>query len=68
MLRKRPPLTGLDTSLPAQRNQIRTVLGRQWWHALPYWAPLLAGPIACALFRIRYRARPSPRAQAQDVT
>jgi uncharacterized protein (TIRG00374 family) len=149
VLRKRPPLTGLDETLLAQRNAIRTVLGRQWWQALllsagrlgfdylcllaallatgsrprpslilvayaaagiiglipitpgglgvveasltgllvlaevnssqavlatlayrlaSYWAPLLAGPVAYGLFRIRYRSRPSPRAPAHDVT
>ena len=143
VLRKRPPLTGLDETLLAQRNAIRAVLGRQWWQALllsagrlgfdylcllaallatgsrprpslilvayaaagiiglipitpgglgvveasltgllvlaevnssqavlatlayrlaSYWAPLLAGPVAYGLFRIRYRSRPSPRA------
>src|SRR5215472_14370617 len=145
VLRKRPPLTGLDESLVAQRNEIRAVLGRQWWEALllsagrlgfdyfallaallatgsrprpslilvayaaagiiglipitpgglglveasltgllvlaevnssqavlatlayrlaSYWVPLLAGPVAYGLFRIRYRSRPSARAPA----
>jgi uncharacterized protein (TIRG00374 family) len=149
VLRKRPPLTGLDETLLAQRNQIRAVLGHQWWQALllsagrlafdylcllaallatgsrprpslilvayaaagiiglipitpgglgvveasltgllvlaevnssqavlatlayrlaSYWAPLLAGPVAYGLFRMRYRSRPSPRAPAHDVT
>ena len=144
VLRKRPPLTGLDETLLAQRNEIRAVLGRQWWQALllsagrlgfdylcllaallatgsrprpslilvayaaagiiglipitpgglgvveasltgllvlaevnssqavlatlayrlaSYWAPLLAGPVAYGLFRIRYRSRPSPARQ-----
>jgi uncharacterized protein (TIRG00374 family) len=148
VLRKRPPLTGLDETLVAQRNQIRAVLGHQWWQALllsagrlafdylcllaallatgsrprpslilvayaaagiiglipitpgglgvveasltgllvlaevnssqavlatlayrlaSYWAPLLAGPVAYGLFRMRYRSRPSPRAPAHDV-
>jgi uncharacterized protein (TIRG00374 family) len=149
LLPKRPPLEGLDETLLAQRNDIRAVLGRQWWQALllsagrlgfdylcllaallatgsrprpslvlvayaaagiiglipitpgglgvveasltgllvlaevnssqavlatlayrlaSYWAPLLAGPVAYGLFRIRYRSRPSPRAPAHDVT
>jgi uncharacterized protein (TIRG00374 family) len=149
VLRKRPPMTGLDETLLAQRNQIRAVLGHQWWQALllsagrlafdylcllaallatgsrprpslilvayaaagiiglipltpgglgvveasltgllvlaevnssqavlatlayrlaSYWAPLLAGPVAYGLFRMRYRSRPSPRAPAHDVT
>src|SRR6185437_11836019 len=143
VLRKRPPLEGLDETLLSQRNDIRAVLGRQWWQALllsagrlafdylclllalratgshprpslilvayavagvvgmipatpgglglveasltgllvlaevdssqavlatltyrlaSYWAPLLAGPIAYGLFRLRYRSRPSPQA------
>jgi uncharacterized protein (TIRG00374 family) len=149
VLRKRPPMTGLDETLLTQRNQIRAVLGHQWWQALllsagrlafdylcllaallatgsrprpslilvayaaagiiglipitpgglgvveasltgllvlaevnssqavlatlayrlaSYWAPLLAGPVAYGLFRMRYRSRPSPRAPAHDVT
>jgi uncharacterized protein (TIRG00374 family) len=140
VLRKRPPLEGLDTTLLTQRNEIREVLGKQWWQALllsagrlafdylcllaalratgshprpslilvayavagiiglipitpgglgiveasltgllvlaevnssqallatltyrlaSYWLPLLAGPIAYGLFRLRYRSRPS---------
>ena len=151
VLRKRPPLEGLDTTLLTQRNEIRAVLGRQWWQALlltsgrlafdylcllaalqatgshprpslilvayavagivgmipvtpgglglveaslygllvlaqvdssqavlatlgyrlaSYWAPLLAGPIAYGLFRIRYRSRPGTReaSVAPDAT
>lgn len=151
LLRNRPPLTGFSESLLAQRDEIRAVLGRQWWQALllsagrlafdylcllaslratgcrpwpslilvayavsgivgmipltpgglglveaslsgllvlaqvdssqavlatlgyrlaSYWAPLCAGPIAYALFRIRYRGRPSaPRTgAARDAT
>jgi uncharacterized protein (TIRG00374 family) len=146
VLRKRPPLEGLDQTLLSERNEIRAVLGRQWWQALllsagrlafdyltllfalratgshprpslvlvayaiagllgmipltpgglgiveagltgllvladvnssqavlatltyriaSYWVPLLAGPIAYGLFRIRYRSRPaSPQASA----
>jgi uncharacterized protein (TIRG00374 family) len=151
VLRKRPPLAGLDETLLAQRNEIRTVLGRHWWQALllssgrlafdylcllaclratgshpspslilvayavagiiglipitpgglgiveasltgllvlaevdssqailatlgyrlaSYWVPLLAGPIAYGLFRIRYRSRPGTReaSVAPDAT
>jgi uncharacterized protein (TIRG00374 family) len=141
VLRKRRPLTGLDQTLLAQRDEIRAVLGRQWRGALllsagrlafdylcllaalratgsqprpslilvayaaagivamipatpgglglveasltgllvlaqvdssqavlatltyrlaSYWAPLIAGPIAYGLFRLRYRSRPAP--------
>ena len=152
LLPKRPPLEGLDATLLAQRDDIRAVLGRQWWQALllsagrlafdylcllaalratgshprpsviliayavagvigmipitpgglgiveasltgllvlsevnssqavlatltyrlaSYWLPLLAGPVAYALFRIRYRSHPSssaPRPAPQDAT
>jgi uncharacterized protein (TIRG00374 family) len=141
VLRKRRPLTGLDQTLLAQRDEIRAVLGRQWRQALllsagrlafdylcllaalratgsqprpslilvayaiagiialipatpgglglveasltgllvlaqvdssqavlatltyrlaSYWIPLIAGPIAYGLFRLRYRSRPAP--------
>lgn len=142
VLRKRPPIEGLDETLLSQRNEIRAVLGRQWWQALllssgrlafdylcllaalratgshprpslilvayaaagivgmipatpgglglveasltgllvlaqvdssqavlatltyrlaSYWAPLLAGPVAYGVFRIRYRSRQPPQ-------
>ena len=59
-------LTGL--LVLAEVNSSQAVLATLTYRLASYWAPLLAGPIAYALFRIRYRARPSPRAQAQDVT
>ena len=34
VLRKRPPLTGLDETLLSQRNEIRAALGEKWWQAL----------------------------------
>ncbi len=34
VLRRRPPLTGLDETLLSQRNEIRAALGEQWWQAL----------------------------------
>jgi hypothetical protein len=34
VLRRRPPMTGLDAKLLHERDQIRTVLGRQWWQAV----------------------------------
>ena len=148
-LRKRRPLTGLDETLLAQRDEIRAVLGRQWRRALllsagrlafdylclqaalratgcqprpslilvayaiagivamipatpgglglveasltgllvlaqvdssqavlatltyrlaSYWAPLIAGPIAYGLFRLRYRSRPAPPQVGQAQT
>ena len=33
LLRKRPPITGLDETLLGQRNLIRSVLGKRWWQA-----------------------------------
>jgi len=53
VLRKRPPLTGLDQTLLAQRNEIRTVLGRQWWQALLLSAGRLAFDYLCLLFALR---------------
>jgi hypothetical protein len=48
--RKRSPLLGLDESLLAQRNEIRAVLGRQWWQALLLSAGRLAFDYLCLLF------------------
>jgi uncharacterized protein (TIRG00374 family) len=53
VLRKRPPLTGLDESLMAQRNEIRAVLGRQWWQALLLSAGRLAFDYLCLLAALR---------------
>jgi uncharacterized protein (TIRG00374 family) len=51
--RKRPPLRGLDETLIAQRNEIRTVLGRQWWQALLLSAGRLAFDYLCLLAALR---------------
>ena len=51
--RKRPPLEGLDTTLLAQRNDIRAVLGRQWWQALLLSAGRLAFDYLCLLAALR---------------
>jgi uncharacterized protein (TIRG00374 family) len=51
--RKRPPLTGLDDVLVAQRNEIRAVLGRQWWQALLLSAGRLAFDYLCLLASLR---------------
>ncbi len=51
--RKRPPLEGLDTTLLAQRNEIRAVLGRQWWQALLLSAGRLAFDYLCLLAALR---------------
>jgi uncharacterized protein (TIRG00374 family) len=53
VLRKRPPLEGLDETLLAQRDEIRTVLGRQWWQALLLSAGRLAFDYLCLLFALR---------------
>jgi uncharacterized protein (TIRG00374 family) len=53
VLRKRPPLQGLDETLIAQRNDIRTVLGRQWWQALLLSVGRLAFDYLCLLASLR---------------
>jgi uncharacterized protein (TIRG00374 family) len=61
VLRKRPPLEGLDQTLLSQRNEIRTVLGRQWWQALLLSAGRLAFDYLCLLAALRATgARPRP--------
>lgn len=52
-LRKRPPLEGLDQTLLAQRNDIRAVLGRQWWQALLLSVGRLAFDYLCLLAALR---------------
>ena len=52
-LRKRPPLEGLDAILLSQRNDIRAVLGRQWWQALTLSAGRLAFDYLCLLAALR---------------
>ena len=53
VMRKRPPLTGLDETLLTQRNEIRAVLGRQWWQALLLSAGRLAFDYLCLLGALR---------------
>jgi uncharacterized protein (TIRG00374 family) len=61
ILRNRPPLTGLDESLLDQRNEIRAVLGEQWWRALLLSAGRLAFDYLCLLFALRATgSRPRP--------
>ena len=50
---RRPPLTGLDTRLLAERNTIRAVLGRQWWQAVLLTAGRLGFDYACLLAVLR---------------
>ena len=61
ILRKRPPLQGLDQTLLTQRNEIRAVLGEQWWQALLLSAGRLAFDYLCLLAALRATgARPRP--------
>jgi uncharacterized protein (TIRG00374 family) len=61
VLRKRPPLTGLDRTLLSQRNEIRAALGRQWWQALLLSAGRLAFDYLCLLAALRATgSRPRP--------
>ena len=61
VLRNRPPLAGLDESLLSQRNEIRAVLGKQWWQALLLSAGRLALDYLCLLFALRATgSRPRP--------
>jgi uncharacterized protein (TIRG00374 family) len=53
VLRKRPPLQGLDRTLLAQRDEIRATLGRQWWQALLLSAGRLAFDYLCLLLALR---------------
>jgi uncharacterized protein (TIRG00374 family) len=53
VLRKRPPLEGLDNTLLTQRDEIRAVLGRQWWQALLLSAGRLAFDYLCLLAALR---------------
>ena len=53
VLRKRPPLAGLDETLLSQRNEIRAVLGKQWWRALLLSAGRLAFDYLCLIAALR---------------
>lgn len=53
VLRKRPPLEGLDQTLLAQRNDIREALGRQWWQAVLLAAGRLAFDYLCLLAALK---------------
>lgn len=58
---KRPPVHGLDETLLSQRNEIRAVLGRQWWQALLLSAGRLAFDYLCLLAALRATgSRPRP--------
>ena len=49
-------LTGL--LVLSEVNSSQAVLATLTYRLASYWLPLLAGPIAYALFRIRYRSHP----------
>jgi uncharacterized protein (TIRG00374 family) len=53
VVRKRPPLHGLDDTLLEKRDEIRTTLGRKWWQALLLSAGRLAFDYLCLLFALR---------------
>ncbi len=53
VVRKRPPIDGLDTTLLEQRNDIRAVLAQQWWQALLLSAGRLALDYLCLLAALR---------------
>jgi uncharacterized protein (TIRG00374 family) len=53
VLRKRPPLQGLDETLLEKRDEIRATLGRQWWQALLLSAGRLAFDYLCLLMALR---------------
>jgi len=50
---RRPPLTGLDTRLLAERDTIRTVLGSKWWQAAVLTAGRLGFDYGCLLAALR---------------
>jgi len=57
----RPPLTGLDTRLLAERDTIRTVLGEKWWQAVLLTAGRLGFDYGCLLAALRATgAEPQP--------
>ncbi len=49
----RPPLTGLDTRLLAERDTIRAVLGRRWWQAVLLTAGRVGFDYGCLLCALR---------------
>ena len=58
---RRPPLTGLDTRLLAERDTIRAVLGRKWWQAVVLTAGRVGFDYGCLLCALRATgAEPQP--------
>ncbi|HEY2563413.1 MAG TPA: lysylphosphatidylglycerol synthase transmembrane domain-containing protein [Acidimicrobiales bacterium] len=61
ILRRRPPLTGLEGQLLKQRDLIRGVLGQQWWKAVLLSAGRLVFDFLCLLCALRaVGSRPNP--------
>ena len=59
--RKGTPVTGLDATLVAQRDEIRATLGQQWWQALLLSAGRLFFDYLCLLAALRATgSRPRP--------
>jgi uncharacterized protein (TIRG00374 family) len=57
----RPPLTGLDTRLLAERDTIRATLGEKWWQAVLLTAGRLGFDYGCLLAALRATgASPQP--------
>jgi uncharacterized protein (TIRG00374 family) len=50
---RRPPVTGLDEQLLAERDTIRSVLGRHWWQAVLLTAGRLGFDYGCLLAALR---------------
>jgi hypothetical protein len=58
---RRPPPTGLDNRLLAERDTIRTVLGKNWWRAVLLTAGRLGLDYGCLLAALRATgANPRP--------
>jgi len=59
--RGRPPLTGLDSRLLAERDTIRAVLGKKWWQAVLLITGRLGFDFGCLLAALRATgAHPRP--------
>jgi uncharacterized protein (TIRG00374 family) len=61
LMRGRPPLTGLDSRLLAERDTIRAVLGKRWWQAVLLITGRLGFDFGCLLAALRATgAHPRP--------
>lgn len=52
----------------AEVNSSQALLATLTYRLASYWVPLLAGPIAYGLFRMRYRNRGSPSEEGAALT